>query len=288
MRMQEYSADELRFAYCYHCYLHWSTSCLRPYHPLADLDLATFRDLVSEHDIHVLEFASDPTQVRVLVSLKPSESLSACASKLKGRTSLWLRKALALEQARNLLGKGYFACTAGKSTRAQIDQYLSGQGQHHSYGDRILPPIFVEQFVPSAEIESQVRAKHAFTFLQFHLVLSVMGRRGVFAVDEARVVTEAWSALQVKLRFALLNVSFLPDHVHLAVRVHPGLCPSELVRALMNSGQEVIGQRFPHVAIAAGVGRLWQPSAYIGSYGDLASPQVQKYLCDWSRRAADG
>jgi len=278
--MQEYSPNELHFAYCYHCYFHRSISCLRPYQPLANLDLATFRDLVTEHDIHVLEFASDPTQVRVLVSLKPSESPSYCAGKLKGRTSRWLRGSLALEQACNLLGKGYFACTAGKSTRAQIDQYLSGQGQHHGYTDRMVPPMFVKQFVPSAEIECHVRAKHAFTILQFHLALSVMGRRGVFADDEARVVTEAWSALQAKLRFALLKVSFLPDHVHLAVRVHPALCPAELVRASMNRGQEVLAQRFPHAALAAGVGRLWQPSAHIGSYGDLASPQVQKYLRD--------
>lgn len=34
--------------------------------------------------------------------------------------------------------------------------------------------------------------------------------------------------------------------------------------------------------IAAQVDRLWQPSAYLGSYGDLASPQIRKYIQNWA------
>jgi len=31
--------------------------------------------------------------------------------------------------------------------------------------------------------------------------------------------------------------------------------------------------------------RLWQPGAYIGSFGDLATPQIQKYVQNWEASA---
>jgi hypothetical protein len=48
----------------------------------------------------------------------------------------------------------------------------------------------------------------------------------------------------------------------------------------MNSAQEVVSGSL----VAARVERLWQPSAYIGSYGDLASPQIRKYLEHWETK----
>jgi len=70
----------------------------------------------------------------------------------------------------------------------------------------------------------------------------------------------------------LIKVSFVPDHAHIALRAHP---------ELMNSAQEEIRGAL----IPARVERLWQPSLYIGSYGDLASPQIRKYIEQWSSLA---
>jgi hypothetical protein len=50
--------------------------------------------------------------------------VSACASKLKGRTGKWLRQELGLAKPEDLLSKGYFACTTGKSDRASVERYL--------------------------------------------------------------------------------------------------------------------------------------------------------------------
>jgi hypothetical protein len=65
--------------------------------------------------------------------------------------------------------------------------------------------------------------------------------------------------------------------VHIAVRAHPALAPAGIAIALMNSAQEEIGGAL----IPARLERLWQPSVYVGSYGDLASPQIRKYIEQW-------
>jgi REP element-mobilizing transposase RayT len=280
MHIEPYTVEECRFAYCYHVYLRWCTHRRRSFPALARLSSALAKELAAECGIELLEWETAESEVRALASLQPGELVAACASKLKGRTSKWLRQELHLEQPENLLSKGYFACTTGKSERAAVERYLETQGEHHGYANRVVPPLYVQSF-EDTEGDS-VCAAHAFTLLRFHLVLGTWGRRGVFARAEAEATTNAWRALEKAERFSLMKVSFVPDHVHLAVRVHPAVAPSVLVVRLLNVAQEVIWERFPDAAIQASIPRLWQPSAYIGSFGELATAKVQRYLRNWA------
>lgn len=77
------------------------------------------------------------------------------------------------------------------------------------------------------------------------------------------------------------KVSFVPDHVHLAVQTHPSLSPANLVVALMNASEELMWKDFSHSVIQARLERLWQPGAYIGSYGDIESAKIGAYVRKW-------
>jgi REP element-mobilizing transposase RayT len=281
MLIQDYQPPELRFAYCYHAYLRWSTYRRQPRDALAGLDQKILAELAAPHGIHILQCNCSPKDVRLMVSLKPDESISTCTSKLKGRISRWLREALRLDQPVNLVSKGYFACTSGKSTSAEVDKYLDQQGDHHGYMGRVLPPVYVKAYAPGPNEEALVKANHAFANVRFHLVMATWRRHGVFAAAAAEAVARQWLELQPAFRFALLKVAFVPDHVHIAVCPHPGVAPAVLVTELMNNAQRFMFEQFPEEMIGAKVERLWQPSAYVGSYGDLASPQIQAYVRNW-------
>jgi putative transposase len=278
MFIQPYLRNELNFAYCYRVYLRWRTHRARPLAPLAELDQAVLENIASKYGIRVLESASNTTDLLVLVSLKPEETISACTGKLKGQVSKWLREAQQLTQPAEQLSNGYFACTVGKSPREAVEQYLSRQSEHHGYAERVRPPIFVESYELSEDDEARIKPNHSVVVAQFHLVLATRWRRGVFGSQEGRAVAAEWRQLQSSWRAALIKVSFLPDHVHLAIRTHPSVSPADLVVELMNSAQQVIFERFAEAILPARVERLWQPSAYIGSYGDLTSPQIRKYI----------
>jgi hypothetical protein len=90
--LTEYQLDELHFAYVYHCYLRWQTYRSRPAAPLKRLDAKTLGSLVERFDVKVLECETDGVELATLVSLRPQESIAACASKLKGQASKWLRE----------------------------------------------------------------------------------------------------------------------------------------------------------------------------------------------------
>jgi REP element-mobilizing transposase RayT len=109
---------------------------------------------------------------------------------------------------------------------------------------------------------------------RFHLVLSTWRRQGVIGSYEGRKIAAEWRLRQAELGIAIVKVSFVPDHIHLAAKFHPAVSPADTVAALMNLAQESIQD----VLVKAGLDRLWEPSVYVGSYGDLASPQIRKYI----------
>ena len=122
------------------------------------------------------------------------------------------------------------------------------------------------------------------TWLRYHLVLATQYRHGVFDATSGGAITKNWLCLQSSCRFLIDKVSFVPDHVHVAVSVHPTASQANVVLALMNASQERMWLDFETVVIKGRVNRLWQPSAYIGSFGELSSNAVSAYLNRWSRQ----
>jgi len=285
MFIQPYQLEELQFAWCYRVYYRWQTHRARPQPALRGLDRETLDSMLQPYDIHVLEASSSETDVKVLVSLLPTETVAACAGKMKGRVSKWLREQLDPRQPakEKLLSRGYFACTTGKSTAAAVDQYLDNQGEHHGYASRVRPPVFVERYPLTSADEGRLCANHAVTILQFHVVLATWKRKGVFGQAAAEATADGWRRMQGQHQMAIEKVSFVPDHAHVAVRAHPSRSPAEIVVALMNSSQERMWGDFSEPVIRAGVERLWQASAYIGSYGDLESAKIGAYVRRWEQ-----
>lgn len=276
MRLFNYQPHEIHFAFCYRVYFSWQTHRRHSILPLVNLCRATLDDLLQPYNIRVLECATSTTELRCIVSLKPVETISLCASKLKGRVSKWLREECADPQL--ILSKGYFASTTGKTRTKVVERYLSLQAEHHGYSRRILPPIFVDQYCLSDQDKSRILPKHAIVIAKFHLVFSTTGRRGIMGSAQGRRIADEWRKVQQDFRFAVVKVSFVPDHVHVAVRTHPSVSPATAVAVLMNAAQQVMQQEL----IQAGVNRLWMNSAYIGSYGDLSNPQIRKYMERWA------
>lgn len=281
MLIRPFQLDELEFAYCYRIFLRWRTHQAAAIPMLAELSPPVLEEIGERYDIHVLESNCSDTDVLLLVSLRPPETVAACASKLKGQISKWLRGKLALSGPTNLVSSGYFACTTGKSSSEAVEHYLQLQSGHHQYDARPRPPVYVCAHELSLEDEKRLKGKHAVTYLQHHVVLATEWRRGIFGDDSGKAVADCWYRLLEDRRAALLKVSFVPDHVHVALRVHPAISPGALIVELMNSAQQLMWNAFSDSVIRASVERLWQPSAYLGSFGDLESSKISSYVRRW-------
>jgi len=247
------------------------------------LDRETLGDLLNPYDIRLLEITADPIDVRTLVSLLPTATVSATAGKMKGRVSKWLSEQVRPAQPTKSLGRGYFAATTGQSTTNAVEAYLEQQGEHHGYSGRARPPVLVRRFERTSEAEQILQTDHARTRLRFHVVLATWRRRGVFVQSSAEMICDGWRLLQSELQMVVEKVSFVPDHVHVAIALHPNASPAGTLIPMMNAAQQLMWERFDATVVKAGVERLWQPSAYIGSFGDLTSNAISAYVRQWER-----
>ena len=200
------------------------------------------------------------------------------ASKLKGATSKLVRQLAGVRGDDKLLATGYFAATSGKATSRQLDKYLDSQSIHHGYESRARPPTYVRQWPIEPDEEAWLEPKHSHARIQWHIVLATWDRKGTFSRGEAAAVCQDWEERLRHWRLRLRKVSFLPDHVHVALRTHPSVAPAEVALELMNRSQDLMVERFSEALIPTGSPRVWKPSAYIGSYGDLSTRMMQAYM----------
>ncbi len=281
MLIQPYLQEELKFAWCNRVFFRVRTHRRQAIDSLASLEAKALEALVSHYGIHVLEFSSSAHEIRGLLSLKPTEAISTAISKTKGRISKWLTDKITNTPSRQKpLATGYFAITVGQSEAAAIDEYLEKQAEHHEYVDRVRPPVFCRSIAYPEVTRQTLYSDHSVTFLRYHLVFTTPYRRGVFTDESADRVADCW--LEIQQSFLIDKVSFLPDHVHVAVSVHPTVAPAVVVCALLNRAQETMWSEFSSLVVKARIDRLWQASAYIGSFGDLSSSAVAAYMQSWS------
>ena len=286
MPAQPYTLADTHFAYCYRVFLRCHTHRRVQIPALGALDTEQFSALAAPYNIQVLESSTDDRSLMLQVSLRPNETVSACASKLKGQISKGLQESTEQEQPAKLLGRGYFACTSGKSPKNAVLAYLDKQGDHHGYAERVIPPVYAETFEAGDRKASALTPAHAFTYLQFHVVLATWLRKGVFGSRSGAAIAREWKRMEAGERFSLLKVSFVPDHVHIAVRIHPGVSPGELALKMMKAAEDLMRAEFREHLIQAGLDDLWQPSAYLGSYGDVTSKVVTGYMRKWAASVA--
>ena len=119
---------------------------------------------------------------------------------------------------------------------------------------------------------------HASFDLNHHLVLATQFRWGIFDSRLGEALVNYWLKVAATREFALDQVTVLPDHIHLLVRITPKMSIEECALALMNNGQHFIGKNYPERLIEAGVNQLWQPSAYAGTCGELPTALLKSFL----------
>jgi putative transposase len=283
MNIASFSADELAFAWCNRIYFAFHTHRRKPIECLPQLDKDTLEKLLDPYGIHLLEFTGTETESRALVSLTVSDSASSAASKVKGRISKWISNSFggSAEEKHQWLGRGYFAPTTGKSTAEEVAAYLERQSEHHGYDSLPQSPVYVRTYDRSESDDRLLATDHALTRLRYHIVLATEWRRSIFSEESAAMVADRWRAMQTEIKGVIHKVSILPDHVHLAVDLHPTVLPASVVVALMNAAQELMIEKFDMALIRARVNRLWQASAYVGSFGDLRSAAIASYIKRW-------
>jgi REP-associated tyrosine transposase len=152
--------------------------------------------------------------------------------------------------------------------------YLEKQASHHGYANRPRPPVYKYR----TTLPVTLSAAHASFDLTHHLVFSTYHRKGVFTAATGEALTRYWLKVAAKREFAIDQISIVPDHLHLIVRIAPKMSIEEVALLLLNNGQYYISQKNPQVLIENGMNQLWNASAYAGTCGEMTTALIMKWL----------
>lgn len=261
----------LTWAYQLHYYLCFRTHRRKQVFTSAEVE-KKLADLIAEisenHDYHLLDHQTYPNQLRCLLSLRPSHAVAKAVQVLKCNSARRLPFSIPL------WASGYAARSSGRVRTSAVRAYLEKQAAHHGYANRVLPPIFKYR----ARTPVILHADHASFELSHHLVLSTKYRQGVFTSTVGAALADYWLQVAAEREFAIDQVSIVPDHLHMVLRIVPKLSIEEVVLSLMNNGQYFMGKRYPQLMLASGMDQLWSASAYVGTCGDVTTGLIQKWL----------
>jgi REP element-mobilizing transposase RayT len=162
---------------------------------------------------------------------------------LKTNSSRELSRQFAL--AKPVWARGFLAKSVRRMRIGAVRKYLEQQSKHHGYDSRVLPPVYCYR----TSLPVALTAAHASFELNHHLVLATCGRKGVFTSDLGKALSDYWLRVAALRGFAIDQISVVPDHTHLVVRIVPRMSIAECALVLMNNAQHFIGRNYPQVLV---------------------------------------
>jgi putative transposase len=265
----------LTWAYQLHYYLCFRTHRRKQTFAFTEVQeklAALLSEIAGNHDYHLLDHHTYSNQLRCLLSLRPSHAIAKVVQIFKCNSARELARQFAFSIP--LWASGYAARSSGHVRIAAVRSYLEKQAEHHGYANRVLPPVFKYRAKTPAILSSD----HAWFDLSHHLVFCTKRRKGVFTSTVGAALTDYWLRVAAEREFAIDQVSIVPDHLHLIVRIVPKVSIEEVALSLMNNGQYFMGKQYPQLLLAAGMDQLWSASAYVGTCGDLTTGLIMKWL----------
>lgn len=265
----------LTAAYQLHFYLCFKTHYLRPLlaseaeHSLINRVLD---DVCAREQYHLLESQITPDHLRVLLSVKPEQTVSRAVKMLKG--NLARQFGLAFPD-RKLWARGYFASSSGKVNLDAARKYVEAQADHHGYQGAWTSSLKFRNLdfkSPAFELE------HCVCKLTHHVVLVTKSRVSIFDETIAPRLFEYAMTVGKKHGFAVDRVGLLPDHIHLVIEVIPNLSIHDAVLGLLNNTHQWLLKHYSGVLKQTGAWDVWQPSFYAGTVGEYSTAQVKRFL----------
>ena len=228
---------------------------------------------------HLLESNITESHLRLLLSMKPEQTVSRAVKMLKGNLArefgTSFPQQLKIHQCNSLWAKGYFARSSGKVNLDQARKYVEEQVSHHGYvGEWTKALKFHNDAFKSPAFEMD----HCFTMLNYHLVLATQNRIPLFDESIAPRLFDYVMTIGRKHNFDVDRVGLLPDHVHMIIEATPNTSVEQCVLALLNNTQHWMEKHYSGVLKQTGAWNVWQPSFYAGTVEEYSTAQVKRFL----------
>jgi REP element-mobilizing transposase RayT len=212
--------------------------------------------------IRLLKSRIADNQLQATFSTRPHVSPVFLAARVKGRLLHAYRTAgIPIQFKRKLAVR-----SMGETTRTAVERYVRDQLVNADLADpRYLDRMRLHHHQdPDVRLEEPQESDSGRYWYNLHLVWVTADRLRMGGGETPETIREMCLQTARKRRSAIAELSVMPDHVHMAVRVHPEVSPEEMALAVMNNAAWGLGQF-----------RFWQNGYYAGTFGEYTMRAVR-------------
>lgn len=130
------------------------------------------------------------------------------------------------------------------------------------------------------KIEDAVYERGYVYNIHYHLIWVTKYRRLCF-VNEALVqeMKDILTNIAAGADIVIEEMEVMPEHVHLLVSFKPKYSVTDVVKNLKGSSARIFFDRHPEIKNHSfWGGKLWSPSYYVGTLGNMSKETVRKYI----------
>jgi REP element-mobilizing transposase RayT len=240
----------------------WPSTELFPNSPPSGL-FEMLRPSWESDGLRLLEHRWKTKQIHLTFSATPHVSPILCAARSKGRTQHALRELGRPVQ----FSRKVSLRTIGHNHRERVEDYLrsqvgDAQFADPKYADK-LQRLVIED--PRVDLSQPTCTNSGRYWYNLHVVLVTESRHHIYAAESLSHIRDGCLTIANRRGFQISTGSFLPDHVHLALRGDIEQSPHEIVLCLQNNLAYLLGQR-----------RVWMESYYVGTFGEYDMKVVRR------------
>ena len=111
--------------------------------------------------------------------------------------------------------------------------------------------------------------------MNYHFVWPTKYRRKVLVEKIAEDLYELHDLIARKEGITLITQEILPDHVHLFITAHLKFAPANLIKIFKGLAAKKLFEKHPEITNTLANGHLWNPSYYVGTFGDTTKDVVR-------------
>lgn len=127
-------------------------------------------------------------------------------------------------------------------------------------------------------------SRHARYQIAYHFVWIPKYRRVVLKDEVAERLIEVIHEIADKYEVEILALEIQPDHVHLFVSAPPRYSPANLAKLFKGgSGRRLLAE-FPELKTICRKDKLWAPSYYVGTAGNVSSEVIKRYIKECQKK----
>lgn len=120
------------------------------------------------------------------------------------------------------------------------------------------------------------RTRHAAYQINYHLVWCPKFRRPVLAGEVGKRLAELIPPIVEENGGEVLDLTVMPDHVHLFASFPPTIAINQIVFRIKGSTSHQLREEFPE--LNSRLPSLWTRSYYVGTAGHVSAETIRRYI----------